>query len=85
MCRVEPRPPLFYNPYALWCGRWIAGDNHSAPLLRVGRAVPADDETVLGLEKIGPFIEHDQVVRIALESLLVRLLFAPGYINLPVT
>ena len=68
---------------AFWCGRGIAGDNHSASLLRVCRAVPADNEAVLRLEKIRPLIEKDQVVRIALESLLVGLLFATGYINLP--
>jgi hypothetical protein len=49
------------------------------------RAVPADDEAILGLEKIRSFIKHDQVMRIALETLFVRLLFATGYINLPLT
>src|SRR3954453_12851065 len=85
MCRIEPRAPVFHNPQALWCGRGITGDNHSAPLLRVCRAVPADDEAVLGLEEIRSFIEHDQVMRITLESLLVGLLFTAGYINLPLT
>jgi hypothetical protein len=45
--------------------------------------IPADDETVLAFEKIRSLIENYQVVRIALEPLLVRLLFATGYINLP--
>jgi len=49
------------------------------------RAVPADDEAILGLEEVGPLIEKDQVVRIALEALLVGFLLAAGYINLPLT
>jgi len=82
---VEPRPPIFHDPYALRGGRGIARYNHSAPLLRVCRAVPADNETVLRFEKISSLIEHDQVMRIALEPLLIGLLFAAGYINLPLT
>jgi hypothetical protein len=73
---VEPRPPIFHHPQTL---------GHSAPLLRVCRAVPADNETILRFEKISSFIEHDQVMGIALESLLVGLLFAAGYVDLTLT
>jgi hypothetical protein len=48
----------------------------------MGRAVPANDEAVLRFEKIGSLIEKDQVVRIALESLLVRFLFTARYVDL---
>jgi hypothetical protein len=40
MCRVEPRAPIFDNPYPLWRGWRITRDNHSAPLLRIGREFP---------------------------------------------
>jgi|SRR3954466_11069832 hypothetical protein len=46
---IEPRAPIFHDPQALGCSRGIAGDNHSAPLLRVSRPVPAKDEAVLRL------------------------------------
>jgi hypothetical protein len=36
-------------------------------------------------EKIRSLIKDNEVVRITLESLLVGLLFAAGYINLPLT
>jgi hypothetical protein len=49
----------------------------------MGRAVPANDEAVLRFEKIDSLIEKDQVVRIALESLLVRFLFTARYVDLP--
>jgi hypothetical protein len=36
-------------------------------------------------DEIGALIEHDQVVRMALEPLLVRLLFTASYVDLTLT
>src|SRR5271169_4274414 len=47
----------------------------------IGAPVPADDEAVLRLQKVRPFIEVDQVVRVALEPMLVVFVLAAGELN----
>src|SRR5262249_16439200 len=58
-------------------------DDNTAALLLVGGSVPADDEAILRDEKIGALVEIDQVVGIALEALLVFVVFAAGELDQP--
>jgi hypothetical protein len=58
--------------------RRVRAHDHPAALAFVGGPVPADDEAVLGGEEVRSLVEIDEVVRVALEALLVGLLLAAG-------
>jgi hypothetical protein len=64
--------------------RRVACDDNPATLVWRGRAVPANDEPELAFEEIRALIENDQVVRIALEALLVAFLLAAGDVDLTI-
>ena len=73
---VQPWRPVADHPFALGRRRRVAGTYDAQPLPGVGGAVPADQETELGLEKMGDLVEGLEVVRPALELVLVARVLA---------
>src|SRR5215467_13867664 len=73
--RVEPGRPVPDNPKPFGGRRRVRSDHDAAALRLVGRAIPSDDETILRGEEISALVEVDKIVRIALEALLVVLVF----------
>jgi hypothetical protein len=55
--RIEPGCPVLDDPETLGGRRWVGPHHDPAPLIGIDASIPADDETVLRLQKVRPFIE----------------------------